>query len=112
MFFTKGRRTGFTEMALDHLVQLSTTTKNQKLGITSKSDNGCNGSVSKVFLCNSEFTIFFQPVVKGKIDDIKKMVSVNHRTIPAAKKSKDTSTTDYLNTTVDYRATAILSYDS
>jgi hypothetical protein len=26
-FFTKGRRTGFTEMALDHLVQLSTTTK-------------------------------------------------------------------------------------
>jgi hypothetical protein len=38
MFFTKGRRTGFTEMALDHLVQLSTTTKNQKLGITSKSD--------------------------------------------------------------------------
>jgi hypothetical protein len=27
MFFTKGRRTGFTEMALDHLVQLSTTTK-------------------------------------------------------------------------------------
>jgi hypothetical protein len=73
MFFTKGRRTGFTEMALDHLVQLSTTTKNQKLGITSKSDNGCNGSVSKVFLCNSKFTIFFQPVVKGK-NDIKKMV--------------------------------------
>jgi hypothetical protein len=32
-FFTKGRRTGFTEMALDHLVQLSTTTKNQKIGI-------------------------------------------------------------------------------
>jgi hypothetical protein len=49
---------------------------------------------------------FFQPVVKGKIDDIKKMVfgkpSDNSR---AAKKSKDTSTTDYLNTTVDYRAT-------
>jgi hypothetical protein len=29
-----------------------------------------------------------------------------------AAKVKDTSTTDYLNTTVDYRATAILSYDS
>jgi hypothetical protein len=45
--------------------------------------------VSKVFLCNTEFTILFQPVVKGKIDDIKKMVfgkpSDNSR---AAKKSK------------------------
>jgi hypothetical protein len=57
MFFTKGRRTGFTEMALDHLVQPLQPPK----GITSKSDNGCNGSVSKVFLCNSKFTILFNP---------------------------------------------------
>lgn len=113
MFFTKGRRTGFTEMALDHLVQLSTTTKNQKIGITSKSDTDAMVAFQKYSYVIQNLPFFFQPIVKGKIDDIKKMVfgkpSDNSR---AAKKTKDTSTHDYLNTTVDYRATAILSYDS
>lgn len=113
MFFTKGRRTGFTEMALDHLVQLSTTTKNQKIGITSKSDIDAAVAFQKYSYVIQNLPFFFQPVVKGKIDDIKKMVfgkpSDNSR---AAKKTKDTSTSDYLNTTVDYRATAVLSYDS
>ena len=113
MFFTKGRRTGFTEMALDHLVELSTTTKNQKLGITSKSDTDAAVAFQKYSYVIQNLPFFFQPVVKGKIDDIKKMVfgkpSDNSR---AAKKTKDTSTSDYLNTTVDYRATAVLSYDS
>lgn len=113
MFFTKGRRTGFTEMALDHLVELSTTTKNQKIGITSKSDTDAMVAFQKYSYVIQNLPFFFQPVVKGKIDDIKKMVfgkpSDNSR---AAKKNKDTSTSDYLNTTVDYRATAILSYDS
>jgi hypothetical protein len=113
MFFTKGRRTGFTEMALDHLVELSTTTKNQKIGITSKSDADAMVAFQKYSYVIQNLPFFFQPVVKGKIDDVKKMVfgkpSDNSR---AAKKNKDTSTADYLNTTVDYRATAILSYDS
>lgn len=113
MFFTKGRRTGFTEMALDHLVELSTTTKNQKIGITSKSDIDAMVAFQKYSYVIQNLPFFFQPVVKGKIDDVKKMVfgkpSDNSR---AAKKTKDTSTSDYLNTTVDYRATAILSYDS
>jgi hypothetical protein len=46
--------------ALDHLVQLSTTTKNQKKSrITSKSDvDECGGCFSRnVFVCDSEFTI-------------------------------------------------------
>jgi hypothetical protein len=113
MFFTKGRRTGFTEMALDHLVELSTTSKNQKIGITSKSDTDAMVAFQKYSYVIQNLPFFFQPVVKGKIDDIKKMVfgkpSDNSR---AAKKTKDTSTNDYLNTTVDYRATALLSYDS
>ena len=113
MFFTKGRRTGFTEMAIDHIVELSTTTKNQKIGITSKSDTDAAVVFQKYSYVIQNLPFFFQPVVKGKIDDIKKMVfgkpSDNSR---AAKKSKDTSTSDYLNTTVDYRATALLSYDS
>lgn len=113
MFFTKGRRTGFTEMAIDHIVELSTTTKNQKIGITSKSDTDAAVVFQKYSYVIQNLPFFFQPVVKGKIDDIKKMVfgkpSDNSR---AAKKNKDTSTSDYLNTTVDYRATALLSYDS
>lgn len=113
MFFTKGRRTGFTEMALDHLVELSTTTKSQKIGITSKSDIDAAVAFQKYSYVIQNLPFFFQPVVKGKIDDVKKMVfgkpSDNSR---VAKKNKDTSTSDYLNTTVDYRATAILSYDS
>lgn len=113
MFFTKGRRTGFTEMALDHLVELSTTTKNQKLGITSKTDTDAAVAFQKYSYVIQNLPFFFQPVVKGKIDDVKKMVfgkpSDNSR---ASKKNKDTSTSDYLNTTVDYRATALLSYDS
>ncbi len=113
MFFTKGRRTGFTEMALDHLVELSTTTKNQKIGITSKSDIDAMVAFQKYSYVIQNLPFFFQPVVKGKIDDVKKMVfgkpSDNSR---VAKKTKDTSTSDYLNTVVDYRATAILSYDS
>jgi hypothetical protein len=113
MFFVKGRRTGFTEMALDHLVDVSTCTRNAKIGITSKSDQDAASVYLKYSYVIQNLPFFFQPVVKGKIDDVKKMVfgkpSDNSR---AAKKSKDNSTRDYLNTQVDYRATATLAYDS
>jgi len=113
MFFTKGRRTGFTEMAIDHLVDVSTSTRNAKIGITSKSDNDASSVYLKYSYVIQNLPFFFQPVVKGKIDDVKKMVfgkpSDNSR---ASKKLKDNSTRDYLNTTVDYRATATLAYDS
>ena len=113
MFFTKGRRTGFTEMAIDHLVDLSTSTRNAKIGITSKSDTDAASVFLKYSYVIQNLPFFFQPVVKGKIDDVKKMAfgkpSDNSR---ASKKLKDNSTRDYLNTTVDYRATATLAYDS
>lgn len=113
MFFTKGRRTGFTEMALDHLVDCSTSIRNAKIGITSKSDTDAAAVFLKYSYVIQNLPFFFQPVVKGKIDDIKKMVfgkpSDNSR---ASKKLKDNSTRDYLNTQVDYRATATLAYDS
>lgn len=113
MFFTKGRRTGFTEMAIDHLVDISTSTRNAKIGITSKTDTDASAVFLKYSYVIQNLPFFFQPVVKGKIDDVKKMVfgkpSDNSR---AAKKQKDNSTRDYLNTQVDYRATATLAYDS
>jgi len=113
MFFTKGRRTGFTEMALDHLINSSTSTKNAKYGITSKTADDALAVFLKYSYVIQNLPFFFQPVVKGKIDDVKKMVfgkpSDNSK---ANKKLQDTSTKDYLNTLVDFRATATLAYDS
>ena len=113
MFFTKGRRTGFTEMALDHLIDGSTSTKNGKFGITSKTETDAISVFLKYSHAIQNLPFFFIPVVRGKIDDVKKMVfgkpSDNTK---ANKKLKDTSTKDYLNTIVDFRATATLAYDS
>ncbi|MBP9793783.1 MAG: hypothetical protein KBC56_07280 [Flavobacterium sp.] len=113
MIFCKGRRTGFTEMVLDHIVDKSTSTKNAKFGITSKTEKDAISAFLKYSYVVQNLPFFFIPVVKGKIDDINKMVfgkpSDNSK---AAKKIKDTSTKDYLNTIVDYRATATLAYDS
>jgi hypothetical protein len=113
MFFTKGRRTGFTEMALDHLIDGSTSTRNAKYGITSKTETDAVSVFLKYSHCIQNLPFFFIPVVKGKIDDVKKMVfgkpSDNTK---ANKKLKETSTKDYLNTLVDFRATATLAYDS
>lgn len=113
MFFTKGRRTGFTEMVIDHLVHASTSEKNFKGGITSKSDTDASVAFLKYSYVIQNLPFFFQPVIKGKIDDTKKMSfgkpSDNSK---ASKKNRDSSTNDYLNSMVDFRATAILSYDS
>lgn len=113
MFFTKGRRTGFTEMVIDHLVHASTSVKNFKGGITSKSDTDASVAFLKYSYVVQNLPFFFQPVIKGKIDDVKKMAfgkpSDNSK---ASKKNRDSSTNDYLNSMVDFRATAILSYDS
>ena len=111
--FVKGRRTGFTEMALDHIVQDSTSIKNKAFGITSKTEADAVKAFTKYSYAVRNLPFFFQPVVKGKIDDVKKMEfgkpSDNTKT---AKQKRDTSTNDYLNVIVDYRATATLAYDS
>ena len=113
MIFTKGRRSGFTEMALDNFVNYSTSIKNKKFGITSKTEDDAQVAFNKYSYAIQNLPFFFQPVVKGKIDDKNKMefgkVSENTR---EAKKKKDTSTKDYLNILVDFRATATLAYDS
>jgi len=113
MFFTKGRRTGFTEMALDQIIQSSTSTKNAKYGMTSKTGDDAKAVFFKYSYAIQNLPFFFQPVVKGKIDDVEKMLfgkpSDNSR---AAKKLKNNSTEDYLTTLIDYRATATLAYDS
>jgi len=113
MIFTKGRRSGFTEMALDHFVDRSTSIKNRKFGITSKTEDDAEVAFLKYSHTIQNLPFFFRPVVQGKIDDKKKMLfgkpSDNTKT---AKQKNDTSTKDYLNVLVDYRATNTLAYDS
>ena len=111
--FVKGRRTGFTEEAIDYLIQDSTSTKNALMGITSKTGEDGQEVFLKYSYAIQNLPFFFRPVVKGKIDDRNKMEfgkpSDNTRD---AKKKRDTSTDDYLNTKTDWRNSTTLAYDS
>lgn len=111
--FVKGRRTGFTEEIIDYFIDFSTSTKNALLGMTSKT--GIDGAAvfEKYSYGIQNLPFFFQPVVKGKIDDSEKMIfgKVSENT-KDAKKKRDTSTEDYLNTRTDYMNSTTLAYDS
>lgn len=111
--FVKGRRTGFTEEILDHIVDDSTSMKNALMGMTSKSDVDAAEAFWKYSYTVQNLPFFFVPVVKGKIDDKNKMefgkVSDSSK---AAKQKRDNNTDDYLNTKVDYMPNITLAYDS
>lgn len=111
--FVKGRRTGFTEEAIDYLINDSTSISNALMGMTSKTGDDGQEIFLKYSYGIQNLPFFFRPVVKGKIDDRNKMdfgkPSDNTRD---AKKKRDTSTDDYLNTKVDWRNSTTLAYDS
>lgn len=111
--FIKGRRTGFSEEATDYLIQDSTSISNALMGMTSKTGEDGQEIFLKYSYGIQNLPFFFRPVVKGKIDDRNKMdfgkPSENTRD---AKKKRDTSTDDYLNTKVDWRNSTTLAYDS
>ena len=111
--FIKGRRTGFSEEAIDYLIQDSTSISNALMGMTSKTGDDGQEIFLKYSYGIQNLPFFFRPVVKGKIDDRNKMdfgkPSENTRD---AKKKRDTSTDDYLNTKVDWRNSTTLAYDS
>jgi hypothetical protein len=111
--FVKGRRTGFTEEILDHFINDSTSMKNSLFGITSKTGEDGFAVFDKYSHGIQNLPFFFIPVVKGKIDDVQKMVfgKVSENT-KEAKKKKETRTNDYLNTRVDYMNSTTLAYDS
>jgi hypothetical protein len=111
--FVKGRRTGFTEEAIDYLINDSTSISNALMGMTSKTGDDGQEIFLKYSYGIQNLPFFFRPVVKGKIDDRNKMdfgkPSDNTRD---AKKRRDTSTDDYLNTKADWRNSTTLAYDS
>ena len=111
--FVKGRRTGFTEEIIDILVNDSTSMKNCLMGMTSKTGDDAQEAFLKYSYGIQNLPFYFRPVVKGKVDDRNKMEfgkpSDNTRN---SKKTRDTSTDDYLNTKVDWLNATTLAYDS
>lgn len=111
--FVKGRRTGFTEEILDHFIEESTRMKNSLFGITSKTGEDGSKVFQKYSYGIQNLPFFFLPIIKGKIDDANKMLfgKVSENT-KEAKRKKDTHTTNYLNTTINYMNSTTLAYDS
>lgn len=111
--FVKGRRTGFSESAIDYLIQDSTSISNALMGMTSKTGEDGQEIFLKYSYGIQNLPFFFRPVVKGKIDDRNKMdFGKPSDNTKEAKKKRDTSTDDYLNTKVDWRNSTTLAYDS
>lgn len=111
--FVKGRRTGYTEEIIDHLVNDSTSMCNALMGITSKSGSDAEEAFLKYQYVIRNLPFYFIPVVQNKIDNKSEMVFGKPSDgSKANKKLRETSTDDYLNTKVDWMATATLAYDS
>ncbi len=111
--FVKGRRTGFTEEIIDYFVNDSTSMKNALLGITSKTGDDAQEAFLKYSYAIQNLPFYFRPVVKGKVDDRNKMeFGKPSDNTKIAKKNRDTSTDDYLNTKTDWMTSTTLAYDS
>jgi len=111
--FVKSRRTGFTYLVLFRLLEEAISTKNGRYGMTSKSNDDVEEAFKKFSYAFMELPFFFQPTVKGKVESTKKLYfGKPPDTSSEAKKQKDTSTKDYLNTEIDTRPTKNDAYDS
>lgn len=111
--FVKSRRTGFTYTVLSILLNMSTSTKNGKYGMTSKSGDDVQEAFDKFSYMFLSLPFYFRPVVRGKEDSPSELFfgkpSNNSK---EAKKARKTGVKDYLNTSVDHRPTKNDSYDS
>lgn len=111
--FFKGRRTGFTYEKIFFLLDRSTSNKNWRVGITSKTEGDAKEAFEKYVYALRQLPFFFQPVVKGKIDNTRRIefAKPSNNTKEAKKKGEDDIDL-YLNSLVDYKATSEGSYDS
>lgn len=111
--FVKSRRTGFTYVVLAILLNMATSKRNAKYGMTSKSGDDVEEAWAKFSYMFLSLPFFFRPVVKGKEDSPSELFfgkpSNNSK---EAKKARMTGIRDYLNTSVDHRPTKNDSYDS
>lgn len=111
--FVKSRRTGFTYIVLAILLNMSTTKKNGKYGMTSKSGDDVQEAFDKFSYMFLSLPFYFRPVVRGKEDSPSELFfgkpSNNSKD---AKKARNTGIKDYNNTSIDHRPTKNDSYDS
>ena len=112
MCFVKSRRTGFTYIALSDLLDVATSKKNGLIGVTSKTDLDAEYAFGKFSYMFLNLPFYFRPVVRGREDSQKVLdFAKPSNNSKVAKKSRDTSTVDYLNTKIDYQPSKIDSYD-
>jgi len=111
--FLKSRRTGFTYIILAILLNMATSTKNGKYGMTSKTGDDVEEAFGKFSYMFLNLPFIFRPVVKGKEDSQEIIEFAKPSNMSKdAKKKRDTNTDDYLNTVIDHRPTKNSSYDS
>lgn len=111
-FFCKSRRTGYTYEKIFRMLNEATSINNANFGITSKSDDDAKKAFKKLSYAFVNLPFFFRPVVKSKEDsDVKLEFARPSSNSKLAKISRDTSTNDYLNTSIDYEPTKESAYD-
>lgn len=110
--FCKSRRTGFTYQIICEFINDGTIMNNSKLGIISKTGIDAQEAFLKLTYGIQNLPFFFVPVIKGKIDSKTEVeFSKPSDSTKIAKKRKDNSTDDYLNTIFNWRNTTESSYD-
>ncbi len=112
-WFEKSRRTGYTFIILFIILNRITMMKNQKAGITSKSNTDAEGAFAKFSYSFLNLPFFFRPVVRGDVESKTKLdFGKPSDKTKAGKKKGDIGIEKYLNSSIDYRASVDGSYDS
>lgn len=110
--FVKSRRTGFTYQIICEMINDGTGTANAKLGMISKTGDDAQEAFLKMTYGIQNLPFFFIPVIKGKIDSKTEVEFAKPSdSSKVAKKKKDNSTDDYLNTLMNWKTTTESAYD-
>jgi hypothetical protein len=110
--FLKSRQTGYTYGIVSDSIEIVTSTKNVKNGLTSMTDDDARYAFAKMSYTFQELPFFFQPVVKGRIDSPNKLeFGKPSNASKETKKKKDTTTEGYVNSSTDFQATKVKAYD-
>lgn len=111
--FGKSRRTGFTYCVLALLLNDSTSVRNGKYGMMSKTGTDGEEAFLKLNYAFQSLPFWFRPIVQGKIDSTSHLFfSAPADNSKTAKKERRGNINDYLNTMIDWRNTTNGSYDS
>jgi len=110
--FLKSRQTGYTYGAVSDAVEVSTSTNNIKVGLTSMTEDDAKYAFAKQLYVFQELPFFFQPILKSRPDSVTRLeFGRPSNASKEAKKAKDTTNKGYLNTGSDYQATKEKAYD-